>query len=675
MLSNFVLIVLATCGGLFLTPLVRSLALCVGAIDRPGERKVHTLPIPRMGGLAVVLSALLAILVGMVVDHLAGIEPRFDATNWAPILLGGALVFLVGLWDDIRPVPAGIKLVFQAMAAGVAIWFGILIERVSLFGTDILELGALAIPLTFLWIVGITNAFNLVDGLDGLAAGLASISAGTSAVIFILRGDSHDALFLLILLGALLGFLRYNFNPATIFLGDSGSLFVGYVLAVAAITGSQKGATALAVVTPLLIFGLPIVDTLLSMVRRFVSGLRPRQRAKVSLKEQLHGAKRIFEADQGHIHHRLIALGFSHRNAVLILYSFAVGLSALALISVMAQYRNAAVILIVFGLATYIGVHKLGYKEIVFLKTGTLLRWYEHLSFNRLFFLAFADMVLIFASYWGSFLMKYDVPGNVMLRSWYTDVFPLVMMSQLSIFASFGLYRGLWRAMGIGDLIRVGSAVSAAIALSYSVAVVSSPPDGVFAFFCINFFVLGALVTGARSAYRVLDYVRQRERRPGGSALIYGAGRGGELVLQELLQNSGLGLRPVGFLDDKASLRGRTVNRVPVLGSGEELASVLNSRQVTALIISSTKIGVDRLRKVVELCREQDIAILRGRVHLEPLAADPLLALHPHALAGCGRLALPSLPNGRMVLAPSDHESDAAVPAESEREGTQGRTA
>ena len=292
----------------------------------------------------------------------------------------------------------------------MAIWCGILVEHVSLLGGGSIHLGILALPLTFVWIIGITNAFNLVDGLDGLAAGLTIIAAGSIATIFFLRGDAQDALLLLILLGALLGFLPYNFNPATIFLGDSGSLVVGYILAVTAITGSQKGATTLAVMIPLLVFGLPIVDTLLAMVRRCVGSLRMLNAPKATLREQIRVAKSMFEADQKHIHHRLIALGFSHRNAVLVLYALALGLSSLALLSVLAHYRNAGIILIAIGLATYIGIRKLGYDEIAFLRTGTLLRWYESLTFNRRFFLGFIDMTLITAAYWGAFVLHYDLP-------------------------------------------------------------------------------------------------------------------------------------------------------------------------------------------------------------------------------------------------------------------------
>jgi UDP-GlcNAc:undecaprenyl-phosphate GlcNAc-1-phosphate transferase len=619
MLNSVILPVFAFLGSLALTPLVRILAIRLGAVDQPGERKIHTGLIPRLGGLSVVMSAALAFLATYAIEEVAGRGGHIQPGVWLPVMVGGTLVLVVGVWDDLRPAPAWVKFLFQAAAAGVAMWLGIRIERISFFGGVGFELGSLALPITFLWIVGLTNAFNLVDGLDGLAAGLASIAAGASAAIFLLRGDVNDAMLLLALLGALLGFLRYNFNPATIFLGDSGSLFVGYVLAVTAITGSQKGATTLAVVIPLLVFGLPIVDTLLSMVRRLVGGLRLAHPARVPLKERLRGAGRMFQADQRHIHHRLVDLGFSHRNAVLVLYGLAFALSALALISVLAQYRNAGIILIVFGLATYIGIHRLGYEEIKFLKTGTLLRWYEQLGFSRLFFLGFADIVLIAVAYWAAFALRYAPLWSHEALAWYADVFPLVLASQLVVFVAFGLYCGVWRALGVGDLLRIGAAVGAAVALSFSVAVVSRPPDGALPFFCIDFFVLGALVAGSRSAYRILDYVRQRERTPAGTALVYGAGRGGQLVLKELLQNAKVGLRPIGFLDDDPGLQGRTLNRVPVLGSSGELGSILDMHPVASLVISSDKINGERLERVIRLCREREVTVLRGRVRIEPL--------------------------------------------------------
>jgi len=622
MLKYIVLFLISFGASLALTPLVRLLALRIGAVDRPGERKIHTRPVPRLGGVGVVLAASLTAVLAVAMEGVGDGFIRVDLAAWTPLLLGGAIVFLVGVWDDIRPLSAGTKFLFQAAAAGVAIWLGVRIDQVYFLATGTVDLGLLAIPLTFLWIVGITNAFNLVDGLDGLAAGLASIAAGTCAAIFLLRGDAQDAMLVVIMVGALAGFLRYNFNPAKIFLGDSGSLVVGYILAVTAITGSQKGATALGVVVPLLVFGLPILDTLLSMVRRFVAGLKVVQPYKSSLKQRVLAAKRMFEADQGHIHHRLIALGFSHRNAVMALYGIALGLSAMALLSVLAQYRNAGIILVAVGLATYIGIRKLGYEEISFLRNGTLLRWYEQLAFNRLFFLGFVDLILITAAYWLSFALKYEFPWDPEVKIWYRGAFPIVLLIQLGVFSVFGLYRGVWRATGIGDLLRVLFAVVTAVALSYTVVLLTVPPSGVIPFFCINLLVLATLTSGARCTHRVLDYTNQRENSAGSGALIYGAGRGGQLVLRELLQNAELGLRPIGFLDDDPSLRQRTVNRVPVLGSSSDLSLILESQLVASVVIASDKISGDRLQNVLCLCEERHIPVLHAHLKLEQIATN-----------------------------------------------------
>ena len=627
MVKYLILLLISWCTCLALTPLVRALALRMGAVDQPATRKIHTTPVPRLGGVSVVLSMVLTVLVVFAFERVASNFIYLNLGAWAPMLLGAAVVFLVGVWDDIRPVPAWVKFLFQAVAALVVIWYGARIEGVSLFGGGVIDLGVLVVPITFLWIVGITNAFNLLDGLDGLAAGLASIAAGTCAAIFLLRGDAQDAMLLVILLGALLGFLRYNFNPARIFLGDSGSLVIGYLLAVTAITGSQKGATALAVVIPLLVFGLPILDTLISMIRRFSVAPKLIGPYKAQLKERILTAKRMFEADEGHIHHRLIALGFSHRNAVLTLYSIAIFLSLIALISVLAQYRNAGIILIAVGLATYIGIRKLGYEEVNFLKTGTLLRWYEQLAFNRLFFLGFIDLVLITGAYWASFLLKYELFWTAELKAWYLSAFPLVLVIQLGAFSAFGLYRGVWRAAGIGDLIRVVLAVGFGVALSCIVVQVSTPPAGILAFFTIDLLLLGALLVGARSTYRVLDYTRQRESSAGDGALIYGAGRGGQLVLGELLQNSQLRLCPIGFVDDAPALRERSVNRLPVLGSGHDLASILAAKSVKALIISSDKINGERLQQAISVCKDREVAVLEARMEFNPLEAGGGIAL------------------------------------------------
>ena len=625
MQKYFILAAISFLASLLLTPLVRTLAFRIGAVDSPGKRKVHRVPTPRLGGVAIVLSVSLSVAVFFASELLStGVTPlRSEA--WMPVLLGGALIFFIGVWDDIRPLRAWVKFLFQLAAALVAIYYGLYIKEISLFGSDRFELGFLAWPITILWIVGITNAFNLVDGLDGLAAGLALIAGGTSATLFLLRGDASTALFLIILVAALAGFLRYNFNPATIFLGDSGSLVIGYSLAVTAIAGSQKQATALAVLIPLLVFGLPIIDTLLSMLRRFVGGLRMFTSYKAPVKEQIRCLKRMFEADQRHIHHRLLAIGFSHRSAVLVLYLLSLGLSLLATISMLAQYRNAGIILVIVGLAAYLGIRKLGYEELTFLRAGTLLGWYEQLGFDRRFFLGFLDIALIAAAYWGAFALKYEFAWSAELKGWYMETFPLVLLAQLVCFIASGLYRGVWRALGVGDLIQVVVAVGVSVAISFSVAVISQPPgNAIYSFFCIDFLLLAILALSTRSMHRILDYLKHREQASGKEVLVYGAGRGGQFVVRELLQNIAFNLRPIGFIDDEPRLLNRSINRLPVLGSSRDLSLLLNARGVDALIVSSKKITPARLKNVLDLCRARQIKVLRYSFNIEPMEETPV---------------------------------------------------
>jgi UDP-GlcNAc:undecaprenyl-phosphate GlcNAc-1-phosphate transferase len=625
MIKYVVLALVSFGASLILTRLVRALALRIGAVDRPGERKIHAVAMPRLGGVSIFLSMSLAIVASFVLEYLSSDSIPMDRKAWGPILCGTTLVFLIGVWDDLRSLPAWFKFLFQALAAGVFIWFGIYIEPISALqrGPLHLDLSLVAVPLTFLWIIGITNAFNLVDGLDGLAAGLGIIAAGTSATIFIMRGDASDALLLVILIGALVGFLFYNFNPATIFLGDSGSLVIGYILAVTAVVGSQRQATALAVLIPLLIFGLPIVDTLLSMLRRFVAAMKLIQPYKDPIKSKLRSVNKMFEPDRSHIHHRLLALGFSHRNAVLLLYGLSLCLSFLVLLAVFAQYRNAGIILVTVALATYIGIHKLGYEEATVFRPGTLLRWYESLALDRRFFLGFLDIVIIAAAYWGAFALKYDLETTSAQKLWYLETFPIVLFIQLLIFFVFKLYQGVWRAIGIGDLIHIGLATGTGASLSYIAAMISPPPaNGTLAFFSIYLLLLAVIVMTSRSAFRILDRIGRTENSGYRKALIYGAGHRGQIIVRELSNNSDLRLQPVGFIDDDPKLTGRSVDRLPIVGADNDLVSVIARYQVAALIISSNTVSDTRLQLVMQLCQERKIAVLRCSLNIEPLEIE-----------------------------------------------------
>jgi UDP-GlcNAc:undecaprenyl-phosphate GlcNAc-1-phosphate transferase len=303
------------------TPAVRRLSHALGMLDHAGPHKTHTVSRPRVGGIAVAAGWIAAIvgatwLAGARLGSLA--EPPFG-----PILLGGVMLFVTGLWDDLRPLPPWPKLLAQVLAAAIVVRSGVTIERVT-FAETTIHLGVMAEAATVVWIVTITNAFNLVDGLDGLATGLAIIAGVTCATIVVMRGEYATAVILVALVGGLIGFLPFNFNPATILLGDSGSLLIGFVLAVSAITGWQKGATALAVGVPLLIFALPILDTLSAVLRRAFARNRHGTPS---------GFRAILRPDRRHIHHRLMSRGLSHRDAVLVLYAVAICLSGIALLT------------------------------------------------------------------------------------------------------------------------------------------------------------------------------------------------------------------------------------------------------------------------------------------------------------------------------------------------------
>lgn len=297
---------------ILLTPMVRSFAPEIGAMDKPSARKVHSSNIPRNGGIAIYFGVLVAVLFGILIGGVSGtlINPR----PLLGILLGGSIVLLIGFLDDLYRLPALLKLFGQILGATVAIIFGVEITFISNPFNGLFPLGYVAIPLTLLWLVGMTNAINLIDGLDGLAAGVTAISAGTLFFVALRTHQLGAALIMLALCGAALGFLRFNFFPASIFLGDAGSYFLGFTLAAASIVGVFKTTLVVALVIPLLILGVPIFDTIFAILRR------------------LKDKKSPFAADNKHIHHLLLRAGLNHREAVLSIYIACFLLSAIALI-------------------------------------------------------------------------------------------------------------------------------------------------------------------------------------------------------------------------------------------------------------------------------------------------------------------------------------------------------
>jgi UDP-GlcNAc:undecaprenyl-phosphate/decaprenyl-phosphate GlcNAc-1-phosphate transferase len=339
--SHVLLATIAAALSFAVTPAVRRLAIAVHAIDHPGRRRVHASPVPRLGGLAVLAAALATAALGAFVG--VDVVGRLVASGWRlDWLLGGILLAVAtGVVDDVRglaPLPK-LLLIVAAAAVAVAGGYGLRGFTEPFTGTYV-EFGPLGGLATVSWIVVVTSAFNLVDGLDGLATGVALIASVTLLAVSHVEGRADVALLWAVLAGALVGFLPYNFFPASIFLGDSGSYLLGYLLAVLAVQSLEKGATVVAVLVPVLALGLPMTELVSTVVRRSTAW----------------GAGAILRADRGHIHHDLLRRGLTHRGAVLTLYAVCAALGALACLSVVVQGRTSALVVGVGAIATYVGI-------------------------------------------------------------------------------------------------------------------------------------------------------------------------------------------------------------------------------------------------------------------------------------------------------------------------------
>ena len=324
---------------LFLTPVVISFARRTGALDAPDARKVHVRPIPRIGGIGIYAAFMVSVLVQM---SISDFSPEIMTSLWG-LLAGGTIIVAIGIIDDYRDLPAKVKLLGQILAACVlVIGFDVRIDVITDPLGDFIYLEYFAIPATIFWVVGLTNTVNLIDGLDGLAAGVSSIAAVTIFLVAMEEGIPFVAMITAALAGAAIGFLYYNFNPARIFMGDTGSMFLGFMLAGISVIGAVKSAATIALIVPILALGLPILDTTFAIVRR-ARNHRP-----------------IFKPDKGHLHHRLLAHGFTQKQAVLLMYvvSALFGLCALALTAVSMQ--AALLIILIVAAAVFIGARKLG---------------------------------------------------------------------------------------------------------------------------------------------------------------------------------------------------------------------------------------------------------------------------------------------------------------------------
>ena len=524
-------------------------------LDMPTDRGSHEVPKPRLGGVAIVLAFFLT----MFTARLAGFDPLPGIGSKTGIFVAAAMIAAVGLIDDLRGLDAKLKLVVQLAAAGAVIASGVVLEevRIPLLGT--VPLGPAAIPITVLWITAIVNFYNFIDGLDGLAAGVGMIAAVFLVLLGFASGDPAFGLVYAAIAGVLFGFLRYNFPPARIFMGDCGSTFIGFMFAVLSIAGARHGVPAF--VTILLMGGV-LGDAALTLVRRMIQ------------------RKRIFTAHRTHYYQRLTDLGHSHKQVALLEYFIAalLGGSAFLLVSGESEFISGlAVIWTGFFLWAVFKIRKLE-------KGG------EVGSARRMFAAALTDLVLIGGSYVLSYMIRLNFSFHEAETRTMIVSFPIVIVIRTAVFYYYGLYKTVWRYTTFDDIVRIFRAVAVGSAImvvlfTFLFRFESFPRSA----FLIDLFILTVFMAGARVITRWFHELPAHEEVEGRRVVIGETGHSAEAVLHQVKQTKGL--HPVGWLDDRRSMHGRMIHGIPVLGSMGEIESIAAHHGVDEIVISASYAG------------------------------------------------------------------------------------
>ncbi len=589
---------------LTLTPVVRIVARRKGWLAHPKEDRWHKKPTALMGGVAIyiAISAPLFWLADFssILSYLAGAPgqgriPSIAAAAW----IGATFLFILGLVDDFIQIRPYTKLVGQIIAASMVVFLGF---RLHWFTSMTLDA-----TVTFLWIIGLTNAFNLLDNMDGLCAGVGLVASVFLAALFF--GNAPEALNIsLILAGALAAFLIYNYNPASIFMGDSGSLTIGFTLSVVSLYFAQFRAAnpVSAAAIPIMVLLVPIMDTSLVTFIRLLSG------RKASM------------GGRDHTSHRLVLMGFSERSAVLFLYGIGAvsGVSAL-FVRVNDTLTSPAVIipltLSVLLMGVYLSqIRVYPEKEFSRLRGRTFTPILVELTYKRQLTLVMLDFCLVAFAYYLSYRLRFDSREFAIYFKVFLQSLPVVIACKFAAFFAMGVYRGIWRYLSTDDI----SVCIKASTLASLLAVVAVTYMFRFENFSKGIFVIDWLLTmgftlGARGSFRLFLDAMNRRTLAGDKVVIYGAGRGGEILLRELLNNKKLAMNPVGFIDDDLLKIGRKIQGLPILGAFQDLGKLQEKHGIFGLIISFNHNDSARRREIRGFCRSGNLFLKQFRIHLE----------------------------------------------------------
>jgi UDP-GlcNAc:undecaprenyl-phosphate GlcNAc-1-phosphate transferase len=589
---------------LALTPIVRSLARRWGVVAKPKNDRWHKKPTAMLGGVAIFLSVATVILAYLLFMPTPSESLNHSRSYLWIVLAASTFLFLVGLADDLFHAKPYQKLIGQVMGAAFVVYYGL-----SLPWTGS---AAINMVITIFWLIGITNAVNLLDNMDGLASGIAAISSIFLVINFLTSTQLTEALVLAVFAAALIGFLVYNSNPASIFMGDCGSMFIGFFLAstsLLSIAGGRSRSFLPVLAVPILVLFIPIFDTTFVTVLRKLSG------------------RAASQGGRDHTSHRLVALGMSERRAVWMLYGLATlsGLVALLVREVNLDISIAAISGFTI-LLTLLGVYLAGVKvydedEAKTAHDKPLFAFLIDLSYKRRIFEVLLDLVLIVLAYYGAYVLRFGPMAESMTWRIFLRTLPVLLSVKMAAFLVMGIYRGIWRYTSIDDLVAFAKAVLVGSTVSMLAILFAFRFEGVSrTVFVLDAMLMLMLLAGSRMAFRLFRQILPAPTMLGGRrVLIYGAGDAGELLLRELLNNRELQYAPIGFVDDDPNKRGKVIHGLRVFGGNGTLRSVCREHHIEEVLISSARFSDDRIAEIMSDCEAEQIPLKRMRIRIEKI--------------------------------------------------------
>jgi UDP-GlcNAc:undecaprenyl-phosphate GlcNAc-1-phosphate transferase len=624
----------AFCLTYVLTPLIRRLAPALGLMDLPGDRRIHDRPTPRGGGLAIFLTFHLGFLLLFKLRWLDA-NTKLEMTWWSGFVMASGILLLVGLIDDRFGMKPFLKLAGQVLAGWIMVQFGASVG--TLTGLPLPE--SVNVVLTIFWFLVLTNAFNLIDGLDGLAAGLCLISAVGLFGVSLLRGMSGEALILLLLIGSCLAFLRYNFHPASIFLGDSGSMFLGFTLASFALETSLKGSLSVTLALPFLAIGVPVFDTMLAVWRRSL---------RKFYKKAFPDAPKdggLMVADKEHLHHRILRHGLKQHQVAILLYLVNAGLVAVGVLSQLYKSRAIGIVLLAFLAGVFVVVRHLARTELW--DTGrAIITGFRRPPGRVVAFLFYPVLDVCALTLCLAFaLMVSDAyDPTLQLHHALAQHFPIWVTAVFLSLIVFQVYQRVWSRARFGDFLFLSVAVFSGCVIGLGLSCMLFPDEfdrKVAALALVYGNLALTLIGGCRLLLRgvqdVMSLVKHSARfnrndETAERILLYGAGGRLALFLREkalrALHVDGIRII-IGIVDDDRNLRGRLVSGYRVLGNRQEMVQIIRDHAVDQVIVTM-ELSAERYASIQNICLEAEVPLsvwaydeIEGDVFAEILRSRP----------------------------------------------------